>query len=224
MARYPVPGQVKTRLAHAIGAENACVLYRAFLDDIAARFAGGSRALVWVFHPPDAEFSSLVAPCARCIPQRGRDLSERLYNCFRVLCGEGFAHVIVIGADAPHLRDEWLDEAEDALGHADVVLGPSADGGYYLIAMRAPHDVFTGIELSTERVLSETVAKAEGAALRVHLLPPSFDVDGEDDLERLRALLIREGGSQRLPHTARVLGAVGPLAAATRRKRVRTRE
>lgn len=205
MARCPVVGQVKTRLARVIGTERACALYGAFLRDIETRFRGGHRALVWAYHPPSADFSSVVGPGARCLPQTGQDLGERLLNCFRRLCGDGFEPVIIIGGDAPHVRDEWLNEAEQRLGHADVVLGPSTDGGYYLVAMRVPHDVFTGIKMSTASVLAETVHKADTAGLRVHLLPQSFDVDEADDLVRLRRLLAGDGCDERLPHTAAML-------------------
>src|SRR5690349_14478375 len=115
MARLPVAGAVKTRLGRLIGTEHACTLYAAFLRDIEARFAAGPRVLVWAFHPPESDFASFVAPGAICLPQAGADLGERLHNCFRSLCARGFDRIITIGGDAPHLRDEWLDEAESAL-------------------------------------------------------------------------------------------------------------
>jgi len=208
MARYPAEGEVKTRLAETIGAPRACALYRAFLLDIEARFARGPRAFVWMFHPPASDFAALVAPGVQCCPQVGRDLGERLDNCVRQLCGDGFERVIVIGADVPHVRDAWLDEAEQQLDTADVVLGPSDDGGYYLVAMRAAHDIFTGIAMSTSTVLAETRAKAARANLGVHLLPKSFDIDAAADLERLRRLLEVEGLPY-LPRTAAVLRDIG---------------
>ncbi|MFQ5667855.1 MAG: TIGR04282 family arsenosugar biosynthesis glycosyltransferase [Candidatus Binatia bacterium] len=204
MARYPIAGTVKTRLAAAIGAQRACNLYRAFLRDIGARFGGGPRELVWVFHPPHADFAAVATPAARCLPQRGRNLGERMHNCFRELFADGFANVIMIGADVPHVRETWLNEADEHLNEVDVVLGPSADGGYYLVAMRSPHDVFSGIEMSTNRVLSDTLRKTAALGLQVRLLPETFDVDDERDLLRLRSLL-EEEESCHLPHTAAVL-------------------
>jgi uncharacterized protein len=204
MARYPAVGEVKTRLAVTIGAERACALYRAFLQDIEARFARGPRSFVWMFHPADSDFAALVAPAVRCLPQVGDDLGERLYNCVRQLCGDGFERVMVIGADVPHVREAWLDEAEVRLDMADVVLGPSDDGGYYLVALRAAHDIFTGITMGTSSVLADTLVKAAGAGLRVHLLPATFDIDAASDLERLRQLL-DHGGAACLPHTAALL-------------------
>ncbi len=205
MARYPTIGEVKTRLARAIGPERAYALYCAFLRDIETRFARASRPLIWAFHPPDCDFAAVVAPGARCVPQEGADLGARMHNCFRRLCSEGFARLLMIGCDSPHLRDEWLDEAAARLETADLVLGPSEDGGYYLIAMRAPHDVFSGIEMSTARVLADTQRKAEAAGLRVYLLPATFDIDEAADVDRLRDLLVRDGYADRLPATAVVL-------------------
>ena len=139
------------------------------------------------------------------MPQTGDGLGERMHNCFRRLCADGFDKVILIGTDVPHLRDQWLDEAEAALDSADVVLGPTDDGGYYLIAMRQPHDLFSGIEMSTARVLADTLTKAHAAGLTVHLLARTFDIDEADDLSRLRALLEHDRVQPPLPHTAALL-------------------
>ncbi len=207
MARYPKVGAVKTRLSPAIGAERACQLYEAFLQDISRRFTGGRPTLVWAFAPPERDFQSVIGAEARWMLQEGGDLGQRMQNTFRRLFSEGFARVIMIGADVPHVRDQWLDEAERRLHDVDVVLGPSADGGYYLIAMRALHDLFSGIAMSTSGVLAATLRKAAADGLRVHLLPESFDVDDESDLVRLRRLLANKEIARRLPATAALLNA-----------------
>jgi glycosyltransferase A (GT-A) superfamily protein (DUF2064 family) len=85
-----------------------------------------------------------------------------------------------------------IHQAQQALDEADVVLGPAEDGGYYLIAMREPHDVFTGIPMSTEVVLEMTLAKAREQGLTTRLLAPLFDVDEVTELVRLAALLQQE--------------------------------
>jgi len=209
MARYPAAGEVKTRLAQTLGAEPACALYRAFLHDIESRFAAGPRAFVWMFHPPERDFAALAGTGVRCLPQVGRNLGERLLNCVRHLCEEGFERVIVIGADVPHVRSAWLDEAQCSLDTADVALGPTDDGGSYLVAMRAAHDIFTGIDMGTASVLAQTQAKAARAGLAVHLLPRSFDIDEVADLERLRRFLEDEPDVA-LPHTSAALRVGGP--------------
>jgi glycosyltransferase A (GT-A) superfamily protein (DUF2064 family) len=116
--------------------------------------------------------------------------------------------VLAIGADAPHVPAAALAEAAAALaGRAEVVLGPAADGGYYLIGLRGPAPgLFAGIAWSTAGVLAATRARAEAAGLAVHLLPPGFDVDEVADLVRLRALLAR--GEVRLPRTTEVLAVL----------------
>lgn len=209
MARYPQPGRVKTRLARSLGARRAADLYHAFLLDIDARFAAGRRTLVWVYEPADAPFAELLPAGRRCLPQHGAGLGERMRSCFESLLAPdqdgGFDRVIMIGADVPHVRDACLDEADAKLGSNDVILGPSDDGGYYLVALRRPADLFTMIEMGTPRVLEQTLAAVVAAGLRAHLLPVDFDVDDIDDLERLRREL---GGSDRpsLPHTVAALG------------------
>ena len=219
MARYPEPGQVKTRLARVIGVEPAAALYRAFLSDIEMRFAGGPRVLVWMYEPPDAPFSSLLTPGSLCLPQAGTDLGARMLHCFERLLAPkepgdelAFDRVIMIGADVPHVRDSCIAEADERLGDHDVVLGPSVDGGYYLIALRRPVDLFSSIEMGTPRVLEQTVAAVRRAGLKLHLLPFDFDVDEAEDVERLR-LALCDHDRAALPRTAAVLSE---MAAGTR--------
>jgi len=207
MARYPTVGAVKTRLARTIGAAAACALYRAFLADLDARFGGGPRPLVWAYDPPDAGFAALVRPGAVCVPQEGPDLGARMRNVVLRFCADGTRRVLIIGADVPHLRDVWVDDADQALGEADLVLGPSTDGGYYLIGMRQPHDVFTGVAMGTPDVLAATLARAGALGLRVHRLPETFDVDEAADVDRLRRELAGSPDLE-LPATVIVLATI----------------
>jgi 2-phospho-L-lactate guanylyltransferase (CobY/MobA/RfbA family) len=124
----------------------------------------------------------------------------------RGLGGE-FDRVIMIGSDVPHVRDAAIDEAERHLDDHDVVLGPSQDGGYYLIALRQPRDLFSMVEMGTPKVLERTLEVIRSAGLDAYLLPPDFDIDEEDDLRRLRDLLTQPGAPQ-LPHTTRVLNEI----------------
>jgi len=205
MARYPAVGAVKTRLARGIGPERACLLYRAFLQDIEARFARRQRALVWMYYPPACDFAGVVGAAASCRPQEGADLGERMLNGFRTLLREGFERVIMIGADVPHVRDEWLDEAEEQLKNVDVVLGPTEDGGYYLVAMHSAHDVFSGVTMGRHTVLSDTLEIAAARKLTVHQLPRSFDVDELQSLQRLQVALEEESLRAALAQTVRLL-------------------
>ncbi len=203
-ARYPVPGRVKTRLAARIGPEAAARLYEAFVRDLAARFSASPFAVRWAVAPPDPGFAAHfgLAPEA-CREQLGEDLGARMLQAFRSELGGGPAPVVLVGSDLPQLSATRVVEAFSHLGSADVVLGPACDGGYYLIAMREPHDLFSGIAWSTASVCGATEARAASLGLSVVRLEADFDVDESDDLDRLRDLL--DGDDERCPATCRVL-------------------
>ncbi len=199
---------MKTRLARALGAPVAAALYRAFVLDLAARLASLPYRVTWAVDPPGAPFAELV-PGARCRPQEGADLGERMMRALAAEFAEGPGAVAVIGADAPHLPAEALAEAAASLGRdADLALGPSDDGGYYLIGLTAPAPtLFAGIAWGTSSVLETTLAHATTAGLRIRLLPRTFDVDEVGDLARLARLI--ERGKANLPCTAAALRALG---------------
>ncbi len=203
MARYPEPGKTKTRLARSLGDVPVATLYTAFLSDLAQRFTPlDSCALSWAYTPVESDFPTFAATLtpstpsmngkATCFPQQGVDLGARLHHAFQWAQQQGFQRTIVISSDSPQISAETVTAAREQLEHADVVLGPAEDGGYYLLAMRAPHDVFTGIPMSTSVVLQMTIAAAERQKLRVHLLETLFDVDELADLQRLARLLIQD--------------------------------
>jgi uncharacterized protein len=196
MARYPRAGATKTRLARSIGNEETAFLYRAFLTDLAQKFAGQVADLHWAYAPPEVNFAAFIAtlapsriPCMRCFPQQGADLGERLHHAFQRTYKSGYKRTILIGSDSPHIRPDIVALARKALDEADVVLGPADDGGYYLIAMRKPHDVFRGIPMSTSRVAQMTIELAHSQGLKVSILETLFDVDELPDLLRLAQLL-----------------------------------
>ena len=112
----------------------------------------------------------------------------------------GYRGTIVISSDSPHISLEIVTQAREALDAADVVLGPADDGGYYLIAMRRPYDVFSGIPMSTSIVAQKTIELAESQGLKVHTLEHVFDIDELPDLVRLARLLERD--SSLAPETA----------------------
>ncbi len=213
MARYPEKGMVKTRLARSIGAEATLQLYQAFLTDLAQRFAGWKYDLCWAYTPTGADFQSFVASLVperasamRCFPQLGPELGARLHQVFFTTQELHFQDTIVIGSDSPQISQATILQAQQALNWSDVVLGPAEDGGYYLIAMRKPYDVFSGIPMSTDAVLQMTFDKARRLGLSVHLLEPLFDVDAQQELMRLAQLLQEEQALA--PHTAAQLAHI----------------
>ncbi|GLV58908.1 hypothetical protein KDH_57360 [Dictyobacter sp. S3.2.2.5] len=196
LARYPELGQGKTRLAQGLGAELTLELYRAFLRDLACRFMGWQYDVIWAYTPVEKDFVSCVrlliarpAAQVRTVPQRGPDLGARLHNVFQETARAGFAYTVLISSDSPQVSREIIERARRALDDADVALGPAEDGGYYLIAMRDPHDVFSAIPMSTDVVLDMTIDKARQQGLRVQLLDTLFDIDTRSDLQRLADLL-----------------------------------
>src|SRR5436309_14974623 len=102
MARHPVAGRVKTRLAAVLGADPACALYRAFVLDLADRLGAMPYAVTWAYTPPDAPFPELL-PGAGCRPQRGRDLVERLTGAIGAEFAAGTGPVAALGRAAPHM-------------------------------------------------------------------------------------------------------------------------
>jgi rSAM/selenodomain-associated transferase 1 len=212
MARYPEPGKTKTRLARTIGHHQAAGIYQAFLTDLAQRFAGQECDLHWTYTPGGVDYAAFVSTLApalaqymRCFPQQGADLGARLQHAFRWTCERGYQRSVVIGSDSPHISREIVTRARAALDESDVVLGPADDGGYYLIAMRQPHDVFSGIPMSTNVVMERTIELAQQQGLSVYLLEPLFDIDELADLRRLAQLL--EVDSTLAPATAAHISA-----------------
>ena len=196
MARYPEVGATKTRLARMIGVEGTVHLYRAFLTDLARKFAGPGYDLHWTYTPNGVDYSAFMATLApslvqsmRFFPQEGAELGARLHHAFRWTYERGYRRTIVLGSASPHIGRDSVVRAREALDAADVVLGPADDGGYYLIAMHRPHDVFRGIPMSTSQVMQMTVALAQRQGLSVCTLETLFDVDEWPDLVRLARLL-----------------------------------
>jgi rSAM/selenodomain-associated transferase 1 len=209
MAKAPRPGEVKTRLAPALGPDGAADLYRCFLLDLVDRLRAVAGATPVVAYAP-ADAGALfrrLAPGLALLPQRGGDLGARLSNLFDDLFAAGHGAALAMGSDLPTLPGAILADAVARVRDpaVDLVLGPSEDGGYYLVGMRERRpSLFEGVAWSTDRALAETRARADGAGLRTALLPRWFDVDGPADLDRLRASLAGPEGST-APRTRRLL-------------------
>jgi len=205
MARVPGEGPVKTRLHGALDPVQATELYRCFLlDRLDALAAVPDVACVVAFTPPAAAaaMASLAPPGYRLLAQEGDTLEVRLTRLFGRLLEDGHAGAIAIDSDSPTLPMGYVGEAVGTLARreADVVIGPSDDGGYYLIGVRAPQPrLFDGVPWSSPDTRRATLERARTLGLSVHLLPPWFDVDTADDLARLRAEL---AGSTAPPRTA----------------------
>jgi uncharacterized protein len=198
MAKVPGAAPVKSRLHAALTEPRATELYRCFLlDRLDALSAVPGISPVVAFTPPEAaaRMRALAPPGFRLIAQDGVDLTERLIRLFDRLL-ETHPAALAMDSDSPTLPMAYVAEAAAALAaaEADVVVGPSDDGGYYLIGLRAPRPaLFRDVPWSSADVLAVTLARARELGLRVRLLPAWFDVDTEADLRRLRAELATAG-------------------------------
>jgi len=188
-AKFWQPGTVKTRLAETIGSEAAAAVYREFLRTLLVRFASIATSRELVFTPGDrqAEFRSLAPPAWQLEEQGTGDLGQRMARFFERAFASGRSSVVLIGSDSPTLPASYVGQAFDALAHQAVVLGPSEDGGYYLVGARGDRvpPIFFDMHWSTEQVLRQTIARLEQHNIQHALLPTWYDVDSEADLRRL---------------------------------------
>lgn len=228
VAKYPRPGAVKTRLGVSVGHDCAASLYRSFLLDLRERFEAAARhdnyALCWACAPDLPSLRPIVGGDANLLTQRGVDFADRLRNICLDISARGYDRIAILGSDSPQVSRETVAKAFAALDSSDIALGPAEDGGYYLIGLHAraapgtPPDLFTGIRMSTETVLRETLDRARALDLSVSLLEPAFDVDEVPDLDRLRVAL--EADEELAPHTLVTLRALDALAPASASLRV----
>jgi uncharacterized protein len=206
VGKAPEPGRAKTRLLPALSEVEAAQLAHAFLQDTCATALGLGWEQVSLVHPAGSEtlLSTLGVTLVR---QRGQGLGDALAGAFEEHAG--VEQIVLIGSDTPDLPSEVLEQASRELAGHDVVIGPAADGGYYLLGMRRPHaELFEGIAWSTDQVFAQTLARAEGLGLRVAVLPTWDDVDTPDDLLRLQRQL-RTLPSSVAPHTRQALSRLG---------------
>ena len=217
MARSPQGGRApKTRLAGVLPhEEDRRRLYAAFLTDVISACRAVAGATLRVAYTPDGGphgFAAAGIADSELMPQRGDGLGDRERGVFEDLFGDGFSPVVVTGSDLPGLPAERIGEALGRLaaGRDTVVLGPTPDGGYYLIGLSGPGagepvpDLFTGVRWSSARTRDDTLAAAARCGLQVGLLDPWRDVDDADDLAELRATLAGAAAG-RAPATAAML-------------------
>ena len=194
-AKNPVPGQVKTRLLPLLSPDQVASLYRAFLVDWCNALSSlPTIDLVVAYTPPDGlgDLKTLIGEQAIYIPQGDSGLGERLTAVSRWACDQGYGTFLLVGSDSPTLPIAYIERAMELLESRDIVIGPSTDGGYYLIgfsksgANRTIPVIFQDIAWSTEHVLRQTLEKVDSTGAQLGLLPPWYDVDTPSDLRFLR--------------------------------------
>ncbi len=187
-AKYWEPGKVKTRLGRDLGEEQAAELYRMFLATTLRRceVLGARRTLVYSPSNRRDDMALLAGANWNLEPQADGNLGQRMKKFFRESLTQSSSPVVLIGSDSPHVPLEYLQKAFELLEKVPVVLGPSEDGGYYLIGLsQFLPELFEGVAWSTPGVLEQTIAKLDASSNPYELLPTCYDIDDIGDLRRL---------------------------------------
>ena len=182
-ARAPRLGQVKRRLAAEVGEPAALDIYQQLLATLFANLASLKNVHL-ACEPPgsEPEFQPLLPPGWTLGPQSQGDLGHRLAHAFHAAFANGAKKVAIIGSDCPHVTPKHIREAFSSLNKADAVFGPATDGGYWLIALKAPRpQLFQDIPWSTPEVLARSLATARALGLQIDLLEILSDVDTKAD-------------------------------------------
>ena len=195
-AKQPMPNRVKTRLVPPLSPEQAATLYTAFLiDGCEALAALPDVDIVIAYTPPEAQpdLQALIGDAATYIPQIGDDLGERLTSATQWAAEQGYTKILIVGSDSPTLPVSYISEAITLLDARNIVIGPSVDGGYYLIGFAVENLttivplVFSEIVWSTADVLQQTITRIQSTGATFGLLPPWYDIDNAEDLAFLQA-------------------------------------
>lgn len=196
LAKAPVPGLAKTRLAPALGAEGAATLAARLLRHATAQAAAAAPGGVTLWAAPDTThplFGELQQAHGLTLAQQpGGDLGTRMAQAFRQAGAEQAGPVLLMGADIPALDTPMLHRAAAALRHTPVVFVPALDGGYALVGLQLAQPallaaLFDGMKWSTPQVLAHTLARLAATRVACSLLPPVGDIDEPEDLAQLPA-------------------------------------
>jgi hypothetical protein len=205
MAKAAQPGHVKTRLGDSLSAEAIIELYKCLIEDT-LQLARSVRTDALAIVCPLSDVADLSAwlPQIEIVAQQGEGLAAGLVSAFRVFIGRGYRHVVALDGDSPQIPSETLSQAFQLLDSSDVVIGPTTDGGYYLVGANALEaELFNQHRMGTAGALDSILVTARTLNLRVALTETAYDVDEPGDLARLSEEL-RQLPS-RAPRTARWL-------------------
>ncbi len=192
MAKAPRAGQVKTRLAQSLPVDAVTEFYCRLLDDTIALARSLDTVQVAIMCPASdvEELTRLTRGVVGVVAQKGAGLAAGLTSVFAHFAGTGGRRVVAFNSDSPHLPAAVLDGAFEALTAHDVVVGPTHDGGYYLVGAKAAHPtLFEGDGMGTQSALEALLARAGGLELSVGFMESFYDIDVGEDLARLAAEL-----------------------------------
>jgi len=211
-ARDLILGQVKTRLSSLFDDETILRLYTCFVEDSLEKIRQVDNADCFVGISPSnlsGFFNGIEDSDTRLFVQQGKDLGDKMRQAFVDRFSDGYKKVVIIGSDSPSLPVSYINQALNS--DKDLMLGPSTDGGYYLIAMTGKvSEVFDGIAWGTEQVLDETLNRVKKAGVSLELLPVWYDVDFPEDLKFLKTHLelITQSGLCEVGKTKKILDEI----------------
>src|SRR5215469_9288276 len=191
MAKAPRPGMVKTRLTESLPSNAVTALYRALLEDTLtlAKSLTNVEAAVMCPEQDQKELADLFGETVSVVAQTGQGLAAGLTSVFRHFANVNGRHVIAFNSDSPHLAPSVLDNAFEILGTQDVVVGPTHDGGYYLVGAKAAYPtLFENDGMGTKNALERLLTRTKALGLSTGLTETFYDIDVGSDL----LLLARE--------------------------------
>lgn len=203
MAKAPKAGKVKTRLSQNLPSSAVTALYCCLLEDTVALAKSLRSVEVAVMCPePDQdELAGLLGNTVQVVAQKGEGLAAGLTSVFRHFTADGQRRVIAFNSDSPHLAPSVLDSAFEILTAHDVVVGPTHDGGYYLVGAKAAHpSLFEGEGMGTGSALDRLLTRTKVLGLTTGFTEPFYDIDVAADLSQLAEELLRMPG--KAPRTA----------------------
>lgn len=207
MAKAPKPGLVKTRLIESLPSSAVTALYHCLLEDTFALAKSVTDVDVAVMCPEvdRDELARLFGSTVQVVAQKGEGLAAGLTSVFRCFTSTSGQHVIAFNADSPHLPPSVLNHAFELLAAHDVVIGPTDDGGYYLVGAKAAHpSLFEGDGLGTKSAFDRLLTRARALQLSASFTKLFYDIDVPNDLLRLAPEL--QLNPARAPRTAAWFG------------------
>lgn len=188
MTRIPIPGKTKTRLMETMTGNECAELHMAFLMDLFDTFNELKDKLdIYITYTPDNSLNiieDIIPKYIKTFPQEGQDLGDKMYNAIDNVLSMGYDNVILIGSDIPDISSRDINIAFEILKEKDIVLGPSYDGGYYLVGMKEPDNGIFHISKKWGglSVLESTIDIANSEGLSIGLAPKYRDIDTKEDL------------------------------------------
>lgn len=188
MTRVPIPGKTKTRLMETLTGEECASIHESFLLDLFNVFQFIKNDMdIFLTYTPEGSIGimkEIIPGYIECFPQKGDNLGQRMSNAFQYAFNKGYHKVILIGSDIPDIQPDDIENAFKQLNNYDVCLGPTYDGGYYLVGMRKMHgELFdNNLKWGNKSVFESTVDIANNLRLKVGLAAKHWDIDTKEDL------------------------------------------